>query len=180
MIAALIGLLAAMNPAAAAASLAADRRTNRPVPVAIGGALAFVVLVVLAVAAESIMSTLDINLGTFDLGAGVVIAVSGLRSVIAGPPSVAEEPESDRGLAGFVAFPALITPAVAALAVSVGAREGSSTAAVGLALATIVAAGALYRRRDVSRPVTIALVRLFGAVGVIIGVTIALHGIRTL
>ena len=122
MIAAIVAFLAACNPAAALVALAHDRRTDRPIPVLAGAAAALAALVVAGAASQPILDVLDVNLGTFRVGAGAVLVVSGLRWLFAGAPRDAIEPDTDLRLAGFVAFPTLLTPAAAVLAVSVGAE----------------------------------------------------------
>ena len=180
MTAALLGLIAAINPAAAVAALATDRRTNRPGAVAAGGAIAAVVLLALAAAGDSILDVLDVNLGTYQLGAGAAVGFAGIRWLVFGPATTAEEPESDRGLTGYVAFPALITPAAAALAISVGAEDGVGEAIAGIVIGVVAGTVGLYYRRSISRNVVTALVRLLGAIAVVIGIALAVNGVRTL
>lgn len=177
---ALIGFLAAVNPAAAALAIAGNRRADRPAPIAMGALVAAGVLVGLAAVADPLLDALDVNLGTYRLGAGVVMAVAGLRWLVAGTSPSAEEPESDRALAGFVAFPALLTPGAAVFAVSVGAEHGTGTTAVSVSVAIAVGALAVLARRRFAAGVLRWLVRLLGAVLTVVGVIVAVDGIRTL
>ena len=180
MILALLGFLATVNPAAAALALIRDRRTDRPRSVAAGVAVAVAVLVVLAAAADPILDLLDINLGTYRLGAGVVIAVAGLRWLVAGAAPACPEPDEDRRLAGFVAFPVLLTPGAVVLAVSVGAEHGTLEAAVGIVVAAVLGGLGLYLRRSVPHLFVAGLVRMLGAAATVLGVVVAVDGIRTL
>ena len=180
MIAALLVLLAAVNPAAASAALARDRRTDRPVPVLVGALAAAAVLVALAGGADPLLDVLDVNLGTFRLGAGVVLAVAGVRWLAAGAAAEATEPANDNRLAAFVCFPAVLTPGAAVVAVSVGAEEGVATAAVAIAAAVLAAGLGVYFRRLVPEPLTQGLVRFFGGGAVLFGIILAVDGIRTL
>lgn len=180
MILALIGFLATVNPAAAALALVRDRRTDRPGSVITGVVLAIVVLLVLAIAAEPLLDLLDISLGTYRLGAGVVIAVAGLRWLVVGAPPACEEPDEDRRLAGFVAFPVLLTPGAVVLAVSVGAEPGWVEAAVGIVVAVVLGGLGLYLRRSLPHLLMIGLVRMLGAAATVLGVVVAVDGIRTL
>lgn len=180
MILALIGFLATVNPAAAASHLERDRRGNRPLPVAAGALLAAAALVVVAAVADGVLDALDTNLGTYRLGAGVVVTASGLWWLLAGTPPATSEPVTDRGLASYVAFPALLTPAAAALAVSIGAEESLGAVAVGAAAACALGGLALYLRRSIPAGVAGAAVRILGAVAVIVGIVVAVDGIRTL
>lgn len=180
MILALLGFLATVNPAAAALALVRDRRTDRPRSVTAGVAGAALVLVLLAAAADPILDLLDINLGTYRLGAGVVIAGAGLRWLIAGAAPACEEPNEDRRLAGFVAFPVLLTPGAVVLAVSVGAEHGWLEAAVGIVVAVILGGLGLYLRRSLPHPLMAGLVRMVGAGATLLGIVVAVDGIRTL
>lgn len=180
MITALISFIVALNPGAASVSLARDWRTDRPAPVAIGTGLAAAVLVALAGLADPLLDALDVNLGTYRLGAGVVVAAVGLRWLAVGAPMGTTEPMTDARLSGFVFFPTLLTPGAAVLAVSVGAGEGTVTAAIAAIVAAVVGGVAVYLRRRVPELLAQALVRLFGAGGVVVGITIAVDGVRTL
>jgi small neutral amino acid transporter SnatA (MarC family) len=177
---ALLGFLATVNPAAAALALVRDRRTDRPRSVSAGVAVAALVLVALAAAADPILDLLDINLGTYRLGAGVVIAVAGLRWLVAGAGPACEEPDADRRLAGFVAFPVLLTPGAVVLAPSIGAEHGWIEAAVGIVVAVVLGGLGLYLRRSLPHLFIGGLVRMLGAAATLLGVLVAVDGIRTL
>ena len=177
---AILSFLAAVNPGAASVALARDWRTDRPVPVAVGTVAAVAVLVALAAFSAPCLDALDVNLGTYRLGAGIVLAVSGLRWLAVGAPMSTTEPDTDARLAGFVFFPTLMTPGAAVLAVSVGAERGVGIGAIAAALAVVVGGIGVYFRRRVPALLAQSLVRLFGAGGVIVGVIIAVDGLRTL
>lgn len=180
MILALLGFLSTVNPAAAAVALVRDRRTDRPRSVTAGTAFALVLLVALAAASEPILDVLDIGLGTYRLGAGIVIAMTGVRWLVAGPVTPVPEPEDDRRLAGFVAFPVLFTPGAAVLAVSVGAEHGTAVATWTAAVAVVLGGLGLYARRALPHLLMNGLVRFLGAVATVVGVIVAVDGIRTL
>ena len=180
MITAALALLVAVNPAAASLSLARDWRTDRPMPVLAGTVVAGVVLVALAGLADPILDALDVNLGTFRLGAGVVLTIAGLRWLAVGAPASTQEPLNDARLAGFVFFPTLLTPGAAVVAVSVGAEEGLSVAAAAVAVAVVVGGIGVYFRRRIPELLAQGLVRLFGAGAVVTGIVIAVDGVRTL
>jgi len=177
---ALLGFLATVNPAAAALALARDRRTDRPRPVLLGALGAIAALIALGAAAEPVLDALDVNLGTYRLGAGVVIAVAGLRWLVAGAVPAVEEPDEDRRLAGFVAFPVLLTPGAAVLAVSVGAEHGAATTAIAVAVAVALGGIGVYLRRSLPASLIGGFVRLLGAVATVVGVIVAVDGVRTL
>jgi small neutral amino acid transporter SnatA (MarC family) len=179
-IAAVITFLVAVNPAAASVALARDWRTDRPVPVAAGTAFAGLLLVALAGLAEPILDALDLSLGTFRLGAGVVVTVSGLRALLGAVSRDAAEPTTDGRLTGYVFFPTLVTPAAAVVAVSVGGEEGVGRAAVGALLAVFVGGLGVFHRRRIPELLAGGLVRLLGAGAVVVGIGLAFEGIRTL
>jgi multiple antibiotic resistance protein len=179
-IAAIVAFLAACNPAAALVALAHDRRTDRPLPVIAGAVAALTALLVAAAASRPILDVLDVSLGTYRVGAGVVLVVSGLRWLFSGAPRDAIEPDTDLRLAGFVAFPTLLTPAAAVLAVSVGAEEGTLTVLGAAGLAIVAGAAGVYLRRSVPVALAGAGVRLIGAVTIIVGAGLVVDGLRTL
>lgn len=180
MTAAILAFLVACNPAAALLALGHDRRTDRPLPVVIGAAAAIATLLTLAMASEPILDVLDLNLGTFRVGAGVVLVAAGLRWLVAGSPPSAEEPQTDTRLAGFIFFPTLMTPGATVLAVTVGADAGVATAAVGILLAVGLGAVGVYERRRMPVALAGAFVRLLGAGSVVVGIGLVVEGIRTL
>lgn len=177
---ALLGFLATVNPAAAALALHRDRRTDRPRSVVAGVVLAGAVLIALAAAADPLLDLADIDLGTYRLGAGIVITVAGLRWLVAGAVPACEEPDDDRRLAGFVAFPVLLTPGAVVLSVSVGAEHGAVGAAIAAIIAVVLAGLGLYLRRSLPHLLMIGLVRLLGAAATVVGIVVAVDGIRTL
>lgn len=177
---AILAFLATVNPAAAALALVRDRRTDRPRSVVAGVVLAAGILVGLAAAADPLLDLLDVDLGTYRLGAGTVIAVAGLRWLVAGAVGACEEPDDDRRLAGFVAFPVLLTPGAVVLSVSVGAEHGAAGAAVAAVAAVVLGGLGLYLRRSMPHLLMIGLVRLLGAAATVIGIVVAVDGIRTL
>ena len=180
MMTAVLAFLVALNPAAASVALARDWRTDRPVPVLVGTVAAVATFVALAAAADPLLEVLDLNLGTFRLGAGVVLLVAGMRWLAVGAPMGTTEPMNDNRLAGFVFFPTLLTPGAAVVAISVGHADGVVTAGVAAAVVTLIAGLAVYYRRRVPELLAQGLVRVFGAGSVVVGIGLAVDGIRTL
>lgn len=176
----LLAFLVAANPAAALVALGHDRRTDRPIPVAAGALVALGILAVLAGASASILEALEITQPTFQVGAGAVVTAAGLRWFVLGPPRSAMEPETDLRYGGYVCFPTLLTPGAAALAVSVGARDGALDVVAAAAVAVVLGAVAVYRRRRIPHALGTALVRLLGGAAMVVGVGIIVDGIRTL
>jgi small neutral amino acid transporter SnatA (MarC family) len=177
---ALLGLIATVNPAAAALAMVRDRRTDRPRSVAAGAVVAALVLTAIGASADPVLDVLDVSLGTYRLGAGVVIAVAGLRWLAVGAAAPVEEPDDDRRLAGFVAFPVLLTPGAAVLALSVGAEHGTAATAIAAGVAVLLGGLGIFLRRSIPHLLALGLVRLLGAVAVVVGVIVAVDGTQTL
>lgn len=180
MLTAIVAFLLTCNPAAATVALAHDRRTDRPVPILGGSAAAALALAAVGAGADPILDVLEVSLGTFRIGAGVVVAVSGLRWLVAGAPKDAIEPETDLRLAGFVAFPTLLTPAAAVLAVAIGADDGLGAVAVGAGIAIALGGAGIYARRSIPHALALAGVRLVGAGAIVVGAGLLVDGLRTL
>ena len=177
---AIVAFLLTCNPAAATVALAHDRRTDRPIPVVAGAVAAALTLVLLGVGADSILELLELNLGTFRVGAGAIIIVAGIRWLATGSPKDAIEPETDVRLAGFVFFPTLLTPGAAVLAVSTGAEEGTGVVALAAALAIAVGAAGVYARRSIPHALALGAVRLVGAGSIVVGAGLLVDGLKTL
>ena len=180
MLTAVLAFLVALNPAAASVALARDWRTDRPVPVLAGTVIAGLTLVALAASAGPLLDLLEVNLGTFRLGGGLVLAVAGIRWLAVGAPMGTTEPMNDNRLAGFVFFPTLLTPGAAVLAVSVGHEHGLATAGPAAAIVVVIGGLAVYFRRRVPELLGQGLVRLLGAGSLVVGIALAVDGIRTL
>lgn len=176
----LIAFLVACNPANALSALGHDRRTDRPIPLVAGTLAAVAVIIALAGASQPILDLLGLNLGTFRVGAGVVLAVSGLRYLIVGSPKPAEEPATDFRLGGYIFFPTLTTPSSVVLAVSAGVERGTALTSVAAAICIVLGALGVYERRRMPAALASALVRLLGAGSVVIGVGLVVDGIKTL
>lgn len=177
---AIIAFVLAVNPAAAARAFSRDRRPDRPLAISLGWAVAVGVLAVLAATSGPLLDVLDLSEGTFRLGAGVVVGALGLRWLVLGTSDGVAEPDTDRALAGFVAFPTLLTPGAAVLAVSVGAVDGVVSAVVGAAVGTGAGAVTVWLRHRLSQTVLAALVRMIGAGAVLIGIGIGIDGVQTM
>jgi small neutral amino acid transporter SnatA (MarC family) len=181
-----LGVLAAfvalVDPPRAGALVApALWRTGRAVAVT-AAAVAAAAGIVLAAVHEPILDLLSVSAPTFRIGAGLVITVLGLRSLLLAP-----EPWTE-GVAGGrlavlvpIAFPVLITPELAVAAVSFGADEGTATTVGGVVLALgLVAIVGSWRRlaEDGPRPAwLVPLGRLLGAGAVVVGVARLVSGI---
>jgi small neutral amino acid transporter SnatA (MarC family) len=144
-----------------------------------GAVLAFGAVAALAGFSGPLLRALEITPETFRIGAGF-IAVIAAAVVLAVPRPTAEPvPRSWRAAIWPVAFPLLAGPEVLALAVATGSQEGvpATLAAAGAALAGLVALGFLPRRPLPDR-VLVWASRLLGAVLLLVGIWLAVDGIR--
>lgn len=170
-----LAYFAAVNPPRLRPHVATGGAPGRPLQLALGAAVVVGVGLILVLAADGILDALDVTDETWRLAAGVVCGLVGARTVVA--PRLGEMPSPD-GLGLIpIAFPLLITPQLAVLAILFGATEPFVPAwgllAVGVGAG--VAAGSLrYRRPEV----WLALARLFGTVLVVVGVSLVIAGIR--
>lgn len=176
----LIAFLVACNPANALSALGFDRRTDRPIPVIAGTVAAIATIAALAVASTPVLEALGLNLGTYRVGAGVVVAAAGLRWLVSGTPKPAEEPATDLRLGGYIFFPTLTTPASVVLAVSAGVERGALETTIAATICILLGAIGVYERRRMPVALAGALVRLLGAGAVVIGIGLVVDGIKTL
>lgn len=153
--------------------------TARGAVLAGGSALAFGVVAALAGLSGPLLRALEITPETFRIGAGFVAVIA--AAVVLAVPRPAAEPVPRRWRAAIwpVAFPLLAGPEVLALAVATGSQEGvpATLAAAGAALAGLVALGFLPRRPLPDR-VLLWASRLLGAVLLLVGIWLAVDGIR--
>jgi small neutral amino acid transporter SnatA (MarC family) len=172
--------VAVVNPFRAVTSVASPLwRTARAVAV-VAAAVAAVVAVVLAAVHDEVLDVLDVTAPTFRLGAGLVIAVTGLRSLLLAPRPW-EDGVADGKLAVLVpiAFPILVTPELAVSAVSFAADEGTGVAVLGalVALALFAALGSWRAATETPRAWLTGLGRLAGGGAVVIGISRIVSGI---
>ena len=151
----------------------------RPGALAGGAALAFGVTAALAGFSGPLLRALEVTPETFRIGAGFVAAIA--AAIVLAVPRPAAEPIPRRWRAAVwpVAFPLLAGPEVLALAVATGSQEGvpATLAAAGIALAVLIALGLLPRRPLPDRALVWAS-RLLGAVLLLVGIWLAVDGIR--
>ncbi len=196
----IVFLLAVANPFHSAALLApgllGSERGTRLRVVGIGAAVAAAVAIVLALVADDVLDALDVTSPTFRLGAGVVIAATGVRSALIAPKPWAEGLRGGRlSMLVPVAFPVLFTPELAVASVSYSADRGTGATVVAIAVALAVFAGLAVtgagwsasavatpdgsaspgaRRAD---PWLGAAGRVMGALAVVLGIALVVDGI---
>ncbi len=153
--------------------------TSRPGPAGIGSLIAVAAVAGLAAVSGPMLDALEITPETFRIAAGFVLLVAGVRSLVW--PRPAEEPvlEGWRAALWPVAFPRLITPEAAALAVSAGSSEGVVAAGAALAAGIAVTwALAPLRRGEVADAVLRWAGTLTSVVIVLAGTFLMIDGIR--
>ena len=171
----LVVYLAAANPARIRPHMSDDGERAEARHLLVGAAVVLVAGLVLVLAGEAILDTLDITDETWHLGAGVVCGFVGARMLVA--PRFMEMPRPGEAPLVPVAFPLLFTPQLAVLVILFGATKSFGVAWGGLAVAVVLgAAVGLVRHR---RPALwSAVARLVGAVLVVLAVALIVAGIR--
>jgi small neutral amino acid transporter SnatA (MarC family) len=110
----------------------------RLVPLVGGAALGFAALAGLAGVSGPFLDAIEVTPETFRIAAGLVAVAAGIRTVVR--PEPGEEPELPGWRAALwpVAFPRVVSPEAAAVAITAGSIEGSAAATVVLAAALLV------------------------------------------
>ncbi len=171
-----LAVLAAVNPVAVALAL---WPRERPRPMAVAALLAWLAAVVAAGLSGPILDGLDVSPGTMQVAAAIVLGLVGARWLVFGARSVVDEGPAGWGRIGVpLLIPVLFTPQLIMVSLSAGADEGvlpvALTAAGGLALSWLAAVVPKGRR-----VVWTAVVRLVGAAAILLALTIAVDGTKT-
>jgi hypothetical protein len=155
------GFLATMNAGRVALAAQASRPSPRSLAAAVLAGAAVVVAAVLG--ADRLLDALSISPESFRIAAGIVLAATGLRTIVW--PHAASAP-----------FPAiLVTPELAALAISFGADEPAGKVLAAAVLALLPAALAYRaRRRDTGALAT----QFLAALQLVVAVALGVSGIR--
>lgn len=150
-----------------------------PGVVALGAGFAVAGVGLLAVGADPVLRALQISPETYLIAAGVVAILAAGRTLFFPVPF----PEP--ALAGWkaalwpIAFPALLTPEVIALALGLPGQRGAGTTTLAAAGAVaLVVALATWRPGEPGRRLLVASTRLAAAVLAISGVWMMIEGIR--
>ena len=166
-----------VNPVRAQAVLpAVDRRAVA----ATGAAVALAVVVLLALAAESLLDAADVAAPTLRMGLGVVLLLQGAAAAVARLPRPEPALAGRRAALVPVAFPVLLTPGLGVLAVAGAVDRGGSVAVIVLAGALLLApalAAAVPRPGPVARRVGGAVARLLAGALVVAGVALVMDGL---
>lgn len=176
----LVFMIAALNPAAAAAApVPPGKRLGWDV---IGGGtgIALVVCVSAAVFGDRILDGLDVEPETFRVGAGAVMLVTGgLALWNGGAPH--RGPWEGRGAALFpLALPVLVTPAVLVASLSYGADRGAGETSMAIVVAMLLGAGLLAVRFGRFEAASDGVARVTGALLVVVAAGLIVDGVRAI
>jgi small neutral amino acid transporter SnatA (MarC family) len=170
-------MLAAVNPLATTLLLWPRERAS-VVAVAVG--IAWALVLAGAAASEFLLDLLDVSEATFRIAAGVVLGLAGARWLLVGVSAtdVDTPPGTWRRVGVPLLIPALITPQLAMVAISVGADDGVLVAAGTSALALALAWGAmtLGKRRRLGWAVG---ARFVGALGIAVAFSLVVDGVKS-
>jgi len=151
----------------------------RPWPLAGGSLLALGLVAALAGWSGPLLRALQITPETFRIAAGIAGVIAAAHILIVPRPAAEPVPGGWWAALWPVCFPLLVGPEVMAMAVATGTREGvpATLAAAGAALAVLLALGALPRRPLPDR-VLVWLARVLALVLLVVGLWLAVDGIR--
>jgi len=179
--------IAAVNPAWAA--LVYDRlhdhraspaEAGRLLPVAVGVAIAVVLLLAAALFADSLLDALSIEPETFRVAAGIVMAAMGVTAITGRRPIDIDHPDGwSRGIYP-LAIPLFAGPAalVAAMIYSVDEGAGQVIAAAAVALGLAAALSLVTAPR--ARPFLAAATPLLAALLVLVAAGLVVDGIQAI
>lgn len=175
---AVIAIVAALNPFAAAARLGGERPTPRQLIAA--GTLSAACYALAAAFADSILDALSVEPESFLVAAAVVIAASGAATIAFGPLRLPFDPASRFADLVPLTVPVLLGPAGLAAVLVVAARESAGWAIAG-ALAAVGAALALAAARfGAAGQLADGLARLAAGLAVVIAAGFAVDGVRSI
>lgn len=130
----------------------------------------------LAVLSDPILESLNVSGSSSRIAAGAAVLVVGIRDLFIQPPS--PEPALQGWRAGIVpiAFPVILTPALAFLAISAGSERGAATAvaAIGVAILVVAVLAVSNIRGTYWRTATV------GSAGVVFGTLLLLNGVTAI
>ncbi len=174
----LIAMLVAANAFGVAhASAWYDRADSTPRTAAVrSGAVCALVLVGIGLAAAPLLSILDVSTHTFRLGAAAVVGISGAKAMLAPTKPITQV--HDTREANLTVATLMLTPAPVLMALAVNSEAGTVTGLVAAATAGVTGVVGLASRRPPER-VSEALVRLVGALGIVVGVIVGLDSARS-
>jgi len=175
---AVIAIIAAVNPFAAAARL--DGKRPPPRHIITAGNLSLAIYTLAAAFAGDILEALSVEPESFLVAAAVIIAASGAATIALGPLRLHFDPAS--GYADLVplAVPVLLGPAGLSAVIVVATRESAGLAIVGSLAAVVVCLGLAVARFGAAAPLADGLARLLAGLAVVIAAGFAVDGIRAI
>ncbi len=175
---AVVFVVCALNPAAAAASLA-----GQPVPRAalgIGAAVAICAYLLATATRTRLLEALAVEPATFLVAAGAIVAASGAAVIIGRPAYGPVEWRTRASQLVPLAVPLLLAPAPLAATIA-AALHASAPAAASGAVVAVVAAVALIAARTGRHALTLGwAARLLAALALVIAAGVIVDGIRTI
>ena len=170
-----LAAVCAANPFRIAACAPTDPDTRRRA-VAVAALLSFAAVGLLAGLSEPILESLNVSGSSSRIAAGAAVLVVGIRDLFTQPP--APEPALDGWRAGIfpMAFPAILTPALAILAISAGSERGAviTVGVIGAAILLVAATVSANLQGTYWRAATV------GISGVIFGTLLLLNGVTAI
>ncbi len=170
-----LAAVCATNPFRVAAC-APTRADIRRKAIAVATALSLVAVGSLAVLSEVILEWLNVSGSSSQIAAGAAVLLVGIRDLFMQPPS--PEPGLKGWRAGIVpmAFPVILTPALAILAISASSERGTATAVgvIGAAILLVAVIVIGNVRGTYLRTAT------FGSAGVVCGTLLLLNGVTAI
>ncbi len=172
-----LAVFAAVNPLAVAVAL---WPRERRLTMAVAAGITCAVAVGFAAVSGPALDALDVTPGTFRVAAAIVLGLAAARWLVVGAPSVAADGVADGPgrVAVPLLIPALVTPQLAMVSVSVGAAEGvavvAAAAAASLALAWVAAI--VTKRHHAGWA---AGGRLVAALAMAVAIALAVDGVKT-
>ena len=170
-----LAAVCAANPFRAAACAPTNVDIRRKA-IAVAAVLSLVAAGSLAVLSESILEWLNVSGSSSRIAAGAAVLLVGVRDLFIQPPS--PEPGLKGWRAGIVpmAFPVILTPALAILAISTSSERGAATAVamIGAAILLVAVIVLTNARGTYWRTATV------GSAGVICGTLLLLNGVTAI
>jgi small neutral amino acid transporter SnatA (MarC family) len=177
---AILAFVAALNPA----------RTRLGIPdvgsgrakmglLGVGIAIGVSFLVLLGVTAGSLLDALEISPETFRIAAGFVMVIVAAWMIFVPVPTTEPVPDGVLAWVWPVAYPRLVSPESIMLALSVGASDGIGLVWPGLTTASAMLFGlGLVKVGPLTGRLMASVGRIFAVVLVLVGVWLALQGVR--
>ncbi|HWB56932.1 MAG TPA: hypothetical protein VG479_08365 [Gaiellaceae bacterium] len=170
----LLAFAASLNPCRFRLAFA-----GRTAIVALGSLAALGAGAALCLSGGAVLDALAISPESFRLAAALVLAVEGVRALLAGSPRPAPELAGLTAALVPVAFPLLLQPGVVVLALAAGGDDVAAEGIGALAVALLPVVGASLVAREARADVLLlAGGRLLGALEIVAGAALAVDAIR--